>query len=107
MPNVVPIAARARTASADLVHRRTPDIAGVLHLADARAERLGEPREPLTVCLGGFTISVELAQPEMQALGVPIEVTERVINHLSGETAGIKGVYKLYEYSDEKRSDLD
>ena len=43
----------------------------------------------------------------MQGLGIPIEVTERVINHLSGETAGIRGVYNLWAYADEKRRALD
>jgi len=43
----------------------------------------------------------------MQALGVPIEVTEKVINHRSGETAGIRGVYNLHAYTDEKRKALD
>jgi integrase len=38
----------------------------------------------------------------MQALGVPIEVTEKVINHTSGETSGIRGVYNLHAYTDEK-----
>ncbi len=42
----------------------------------------------------------------MQALEIPIEVTEKVINHLSGETAGIRGVYNLYAYLDEKRAAL-
>lgn len=39
----------------------------------------------------------------MQALGTPIEVTEKVINHTSGETAGIRGVYNLHAYTGEKR----
>ena len=43
----------------------------------------------------------------MQSLGVPIEVTEKVINHTSGETAGIRGVYNLYTYSEEKRRALE
>ncbi|WP_162179751.1 site-specific integrase [Sphingobium chlorophenolicum] len=39
----------------------------------------------------------------LQALGFPIEVTERVINHhQGGEASGIRGIYNLYEYYDEK-----
>jgi len=33
-------------------------------------------------------------------------VTEKVINHKSGETAGIRGVYNLHAYTDEKRRAL-
>jgi hypothetical protein len=43
----------------------------------------------------------------MQALGIPIEVTEKVINHKSGETAGIRGVYNLHAYTAEKRQALE
>lgn len=39
----------------------------------------------------------------MQRLGISIEVTERVINHhQGGEAAGIRGIYNLYDYQDEK-----
>lgn len=39
----------------------------------------------------------------MQALRISIEVTERVINHhQGGEAAGIRGIYNLYEYQEEK-----
>lgn len=44
---------------------------------------------------------------QMQGLGIAIEVTEKVINHLSGETSGIAGVYNLWAYQDEKRKALD
>lgn len=42
----------------------------------------------------------------LQALGVPVEVTEAILNHISGTTAGIAGVYNLYRYEDEKRKAL-
>lgn len=38
----------------------------------------------------------------LQALGVPVEVTEAVLNHISGTTSGIAGVYNLYKYEKEK-----
>ena len=38
---------------------------------------------------------------------MPIEVIEKVINHKSGETAGIRRVYNLHSYTDEKRKALD
>ena len=35
----------------------------------------------------------------LQRLGVPLPVTERVLNHVSGSFGGIVGVYQRYDYS--------
>ena len=43
----------------------------------------------------------------LQKLGIKLEVTEAVLNHVSGSRAGIVGVYQRHEYSDEKRAALD
>lgn len=43
----------------------------------------------------------------MQKLGVKLEVTEAVLNHVSGSRAGIVGVYQRHEYAAEKRAALD
>ena len=43
----------------------------------------------------------------LQRLGVIIEHTEAVINHISGRTAGVAGVYNLYKYEAEKRRALE
>lgn len=43
----------------------------------------------------------------LQKLGIIIEHTEAVINHTSGETAGVAGVYNLYKYEIEKRRALE
>ena len=43
----------------------------------------------------------------LQKLGVRLEVTEAVLNHVSGSRAGIVGVYQRHEWSDEKRLALD
>lgn len=43
----------------------------------------------------------------LQALGIPIEVTEAVINHISGTRAGVAGIYNRYKYEPEKRAALD
>jgi integrase len=43
----------------------------------------------------------------MQRLGIPLEVTESALNHISGSRAGIVGIYQLHEYADEKRAALD
>ena len=43
----------------------------------------------------------------LQRLGVRLEVTEAVLNHVSGSRAGIVGVYQKHDYADEKRAALD
>lgn len=75
-------------------------------LADDRADALGEERELAFLPPWRFHDIRRTGTTQMQALGVPIEVTEKVINHKSGETAGIKGVYNLHAYTDEKRKAL-
>jgi integrase len=42
----------------------------------------------------------------LQRLAVRLEVTEAVLNHVSGSRAGIVGVYQRYDYADEKRAAL-
>jgi integrase len=43
----------------------------------------------------------------LQRLGVRLEVTEAVLNHVGGSRAGIVGVYQRHEYGLEKRAALD
>jgi integrase len=43
----------------------------------------------------------------LQRLGVRLEVTEAVLNHLSGSRAGIVGVYQRHDWAAEKRVALD
>jgi integrase len=42
----------------------------------------------------------------LQRLGVRLEVTEAVLNHVSGSRAGIVGVYQRHSWADEKRAAL-
>ncbi len=42
----------------------------------------------------------------LQKLAVRLEVTEAVLNHVSGSRAGIVGVYQRYDYATEKRAAL-
>jgi integrase len=42
----------------------------------------------------------------LQKLGVRLEVTEAVLNHVSGSRAGVVGVYQLHHWADEKRAAL-
>jgi hypothetical protein len=43
----------------------------------------------------------------LQRLGVRLEVTEAVLNHLSGSRAGVVGIYQRHDWADEKRAALD
>lgn len=42
-----------------------------------------------------------------QRLGVRFEVTEAVLNHVSGARGGVAGVYQRYHWADEKRAALE
>jgi len=42
----------------------------------------------------------------LQKLGVRLEVTEAVLNHVSGSRGGIRGVYQQHDWADEKRAAL-
>ena len=42
-----------------------------------------------------------------QRLGIRFEVTEAVLNHISGAKGGIAGIYQRHDWKEEKRSALD
>jgi hypothetical protein len=42
-----------------------------------------------------------------QRLGVRFEVTEAVLNHLSGSRSGLPAVYQRHDWADEKREALE
>ena len=43
----------------------------------------------------------------LQRLGVRFEVTEAVLNHVSGSRSGVAGIYQRHDWKEEKRSALD
>ena len=43
----------------------------------------------------------------MQRLGVRLEVTEAILNHISGTRAGVAGIYNRYKYEPDKRAALN
>jgi len=43
----------------------------------------------------------------LQRLGVRLEVTEQVLNHVSGSRAGIVGIYQRHDFANEKRAALE
>lgn len=73
-------------------------------IADKRAEALGEDRHPVTLDRWTLHDIRRSGTTALQALGFPVEVTEKVINHKSGEVSGVKKVYNLWAYEPEKRA---
>ncbi|WDF73940.1 tyrosine-type recombinase/integrase [Novosphingobium sp. KACC 22771] len=43
----------------------------------------------------------------LQRLGVRFEVTEAVLNHVSGARSGVAGIYQRHDWKDEKRSAME
>lgn len=80
--------------------------AAMLVILQARREELG--KNPATAQLAGWRLHDlrRTGATGLQGLGVPIEVTEAVLNHTSGTRGGVAGVYNLYNYHDEKRAAL-
>jgi hypothetical protein len=64
------------------------------------------PREPAyRRLLGACTICA--VATGLQRLGVRLEVTEAILNHISGSRGGIAGVYQRHDWAAEKRAALD
>ncbi len=77
-------------------------------IADTRADAEGQERHPVELRPWRLHDIRRTGTTVMQSLGIPIEVTERVINHHEGgEAAGIRAVYNLYEYLPEKAHALN
>jgi len=72
-------------------------------LADAAAEERGEDRHEVKLVPWRLHDLRRTGTTNLQALGFPIEVTERVINHhQGGEASGVRGIYNLHDYYAEK-----
>jgi len=82
----------------------TATLAGLKKMAADR----GEDADAVTLTPWRLHDLRRTGTTNLQALGFPIEVTERVINHhQGGEVSGIRGIYNLYEYLDEKTNALN
>jgi integrase len=44
---------------------------------------------------------------QLAALGMPIHVTEKLLNHIPGTLSGVAGVYNRYSYAAEKRTAME
>jgi integrase len=78
------------------------------HLADRMAEVAEKERgEPVEIPRWTFHDLRRTAATGMARLGIPVRVTEAVLNHVSGTGGGIVGVYQRHDYADEKRQALE
>jgi integrase len=69
---------------------------------DARIAELGKPLPDWVVHDLRRTVATGL-----QRLGVRLEVTEAILNHVSGSRAGVAGIYQRHDWAAEKRQALD
>lgn len=77
-------------------------------LADRRAEVLGEDPHPIKPERWTLHDLRRTGTTVLQSLGVPVEHTEKLLNHHEGETsAGVRKVYNLWKYEPEKRRAVD
>lgn len=78
------------------------------HLARRMVENAAKERgEPVSIDHWTFHDLRRTAATGMARLGIPVRVTEAVLNHVSGTGGGIVAVYQRHDFADEKRSALD
>jgi len=102
----VPLSARALALIADL--RRLADADLVFTIKRRPVNGFSKAKERLDAASGVTDWTLHdlrrTVASGLQRLGVRLEVTEAVLNHKSGSTAGIVGVYQRHDYADEKRA---
>ncbi|MGB5779070.1 MAG: site-specific integrase [Allopontixanthobacter sediminis] len=75
---------------------------GKMNLDRLIERNLGEPLAPWRLHDLRRTLATNF-----QRLGVRFEVTEAVLNHVSGSRAGVAGIYQRHDWKDEKRKALN
>jgi integrase len=77
-------------------------------IAEVRAKAAGSSNAALAVLAPWSVHDLRrTVATGMQRLGVRLEVTEAVLNHISGSRGGIAGVYQRHDWATEKRAALD
>jgi integrase len=77
-------------------------------LADGMAKVAEDERgEPVEIPHWTFHDLRRSCATNMARLGIPVRVTEAVLNHVSGTGGGIVAVYQRHDYADEKRQALE
>lgn len=78
------------------------------HLAEAMERIAAEERgAPVDIPRWTFHDLRRTAATGMARLGIPVRVTEAVLNHVSGTGGGIVAVYQRHDYAAEKRQALE
>ncbi|WP_054301039.1 site-specific integrase [Gemmobacter sp. LW-1] len=78
------------------------------HLAEAMERLAAEERgEAVEIPRWTFHDLRRTAATGMARLGIPVRITEAVLNHVSGTGGGIVAVYQRHDYADEKRQALE
>jgi hypothetical protein len=78
----------------------------MLRIMTARLGHFSAEPSPIVIPEWRFHDIRRTGATNLQALGIPIEVTEAVLNHISGTRAGIAGIYNRYKYGAEKERAL-
>jgi integrase len=79
----------------------------MLKIMTERPKRLGKTSDSVQIADWRLHDLRRTGATNLQALGIPIEVTEAVLNHISGTRAGVAGIYNRYKYEPEKRMALE
>lgn len=78
------------------------------HLAEAMNQLAAKERgEAVEIPRWTFHDLRRTAATGMARLGIPVRVTEAVLNHVSGTGGGIVAVYQRHDYAEEKRQALE
>lgn len=79
-----------------------------IHIAEQMEAIAAEERsEAVAIPKWGFHDLRRTAATGMARLGIPVRVTEAVLNHVSGTGGGIVAVYQRHDFADEKRQALE
>lgn len=79
----------------------------MLKIMTERLKRMGKATDSVQIAEWRLHDLRRTGATNLQALGIPIEVTEAVLNHISGTRAGVAGIYNRYKYEPEKRMALE
>ncbi len=81
---------------------------GCHNIARRMARIAAEERgEPVDIPHWTFHDLRRTAATGMARLGIPVQVTEAVLNHVSGTRSGIVGVYQRHDYAQEGRQAIE